>query len=90
MIRRRSLIVTTGLGVAGALAGPALAADLVAAAATPQEDQRLSGRAIGQPDAPVTVQNEPFVMALLQSQDRWAFAHGVNSTEELAKLAASE
>lgn len=31
---------------------------------------------------------EPFVSALLASQDRWAFARGVNSTEELAKLAA--
>ncbi len=31
---------------------------------------------------------EPFVTALLASQDRWAFARGVNSTEELAKFAA--
>lgn len=31
---------------------------------------------------------EPFISALLASQDRWAFARGVNSTEELAKLAA--
>ena len=31
---------------------------------------------------------EPFVTALLASQDRWAFARGVNSTEELAKIAA--
>ncbi len=31
---------------------------------------------------------EPFVTALLASQDRWAFARGVNATEELAKLAA--
>ena len=31
---------------------------------------------------------EPFISALLLSQDRWAFARGVNSTEELAKLAA--
>ena len=31
---------------------------------------------------------EPFIAALLASQDRWAFARGVNSTEELAKLAA--
>ena len=30
---------------------------------------------------------EPFVSALLSSQDRWAFARGVNSTEELAKRA---
>ena len=30
---------------------------------------------------------EPFISALLGSQDRWAFARGVNSTEELAKLA---
>ncbi len=29
---------------------------------------------------------EPFISALLGSQDRWAFARGVNSTEELAKL----
>ena len=31
---------------------------------------------------------EPFISALLASQDRWAFARGVNATEELAKLAA--
>lgn len=31
---------------------------------------------------------EPFVNALFASQDRWAFARGVNSTEELAKMAA--
>lgn len=31
---------------------------------------------------------EPFITALLASQDRWAFARGVNSTEELAKMAA--
>ena len=31
---------------------------------------------------------EPFVTTLLGSQDRWAFARGVNSVEELAKLAA--
>lgn len=31
---------------------------------------------------------EPFVSALLATQDRWAFARGVNSTEELAKMAA--
>jgi protein-disulfide isomerase len=31
---------------------------------------------------------EPFIGALLASQDRWAFARGVNSTEELAKMAA--
>ncbi len=31
---------------------------------------------------------EPFVAALLASQDRWAFARDVNSTEELAKMAA--
>ncbi len=31
---------------------------------------------------------EPFINALLASQDRWAFARGVNSTEELAKYAA--
>ncbi len=31
---------------------------------------------------------EPFVSALLASQDRWAFARGVNATEELAKMAA--
>ncbi len=30
---------------------------------------------------------EPFISALLGSQDRWAFARNVNSTEELAKLA---
>ncbi len=31
---------------------------------------------------------EPFIDALFASQDRWAFAQGVNSTEELWKLAA--
>ena len=31
---------------------------------------------------------EPFVSALFASQDRWAFARGVNSTEELWKMAA--
>ncbi len=31
---------------------------------------------------------EPFISALLASQDRWAFARGVNSTDELAKMAA--
>ena len=30
----------------------------------------------------------PFIEALLASQDRWAFARGVNSTEEIAKMAA--
>ncbi len=31
---------------------------------------------------------EPFIAALFASQDRWAFARGVNSTEELWKFAA--
>jgi protein-disulfide isomerase len=31
---------------------------------------------------------EPFVNALFSSQDRWAFARGVNSTDELWKMAA--
>ncbi len=31
---------------------------------------------------------EPFINVLLTTQDRWAFARGVNSTEELAKIAA--
>ena len=31
---------------------------------------------------------EPFITTLLLTQDRWAFARDVNSTEELAKLAA--
>ncbi len=31
---------------------------------------------------------EPFISTLLLTQDRWAFARGVNSTDELAKLAA--
>jgi len=30
---------------------------------------------------------EPFVMALLKTQDRWAFARDANTTEELAKMA---
>jgi len=31
---------------------------------------------------------EPFIMALFASQDRWAFAQGVNSTDEIWKIAA--
>lgn len=31
---------------------------------------------------------EPFINALFASQDRWAFARGVNSTDELWKMAA--
>jgi protein-disulfide isomerase len=31
---------------------------------------------------------EPFIDALFASQDRWAFAQGVNSTDELWKMAA--
>jgi len=31
---------------------------------------------------------EPFISALFASQDRWAFAQGVNSTDELWKMAA--
>lgn len=31
---------------------------------------------------------EPFVAALLASQDRWAFARGINNTEEIWKTAA--
>lgn len=31
---------------------------------------------------------EPFVSTLLGTQDRWAFARGVNSLEEIAKIAA--
>ncbi len=31
---------------------------------------------------------EPFTSALLASQDRWAFARGVNTTEEIFKIAA--
>lgn len=31
---------------------------------------------------------EPFISTLLATQDRWAFTRGVNSTEELAKIAA--
>jgi protein-disulfide isomerase len=31
---------------------------------------------------------EPFVMALFANQDRWAFARGVDSTDELWKTAA--
>ena len=31
---------------------------------------------------------EPFINALFASQDRWAFAQGVNSTDELWKMAA--
>lgn len=31
---------------------------------------------------------EPFITTLLLTQDRWAFTRGVNSTDELAKLAA--
>jgi len=31
---------------------------------------------------------EPFILALFHSQDRWAFARDVNTTDELAKMAA--
>ena len=31
---------------------------------------------------------EPFVLALLTSQDRWAFKRGINNTEEIFKMAA--
>ncbi len=31
---------------------------------------------------------EPFILALLSSQDRWAFARGINNTEEIFKMAA--
>jgi len=31
---------------------------------------------------------EPFILALLASQDRWAFARDVNNTEEIFKMAA--
>ena len=31
---------------------------------------------------------EPFITALLSTQDRWAFARNINPTEELAKMAA--
>ncbi|HEX4262191.1 MAG TPA: DsbA family protein [Acetobacteraceae bacterium] len=31
---------------------------------------------------------EPFLLAMFQTQDRWAFAQGVNSTEEIGKMAA--
>jgi protein-disulfide isomerase len=31
---------------------------------------------------------EPFVMALFQSQDRWAFNRGASPTDELWKMAA--
>jgi protein-disulfide isomerase len=31
---------------------------------------------------------EPFIEALFASQDRWAFARGINNTEEIAKMAA--
>ena len=31
---------------------------------------------------------EPFVLALLSSQDRWAFARDVNNTDEIRKMAA--
>jgi protein-disulfide isomerase len=128
---------------------PALQAAATAPAAPPAAqagDQRMTERAIGKPDAPVTViefssltcphcaafardtmpqiksqlidtgklrmvfgdfpldqvaltaamvarslppeRYEPFCAALFASQDRWAFARGVNSTDELAKMAA--
>ncbi len=31
---------------------------------------------------------EPFLIAMFRTQDRWAFAQGVNSTEEIGKMAA--
>ncbi len=33
-------------------------------------------------------QYEPFISALLGTQDKWAFARGADTTEELAKMAA--
>lgn len=33
-------------------------------------------------------QYDPFINALLANQDRWAFARGVNNTEEIWKMAA--
>ena len=123
-----------------------LAATLLPAIALAADDPRLAERAIGSPDAPVTVREyfsltcphcarfaaetlpqirkklidtgkvrwiyedfpldqvalmaamvaralpparyEPFVLALLSSQDRWAFARDVNNTDELRKMAA--
>jgi protein-disulfide isomerase len=38
------------------------------------------------PESPA--QYYPFVQALFASQDRWAFARGANTTDELWKLAA--
>ncbi len=136
-ISRRLLLLAPALALAAArLTPPAFAAD----------DPRMAERAIGKPDAPVTITEffsltcphcaafsrdvlprirkelidtgkarmvfgdfpldqlaltaamvahalppdryEPFCAALLASQNRWAFALGVNSTEELAKMAA--
>ena len=31
---------------------------------------------------------EPFLIAMFRTQDRWAFAQGVNSTDEIGKMAA--
>jgi protein-disulfide isomerase len=31
---------------------------------------------------------EPFLLAMFQTQDRWAFARGINSTDEIGKMAA--
>ena len=141
--RRTLLAIVPNLAIAPSLAVvPALALPSAARAQGPGEGER----AVGSPDAPVTVKEfysltcphcaafvretmprvkkelidtgkirlvyedfpldqvaltaamvarslpperyEPFIDALLASQDRWAFARGVNSTDELAKMAA--
>jgi protein-disulfide isomerase len=156
LISRRSLLGVGTVAVAGAIIGgrhwSGAPAFIARAAAQPApaplapDDPRMTERAIGKADAPVTVAEwfsltcphcarfsadvlpqiqtrlvdtgklrmvfndfpldvvaltaamvarslpperyEPFCAALLASQDRWAFARGVNSTEELAKMAA--
>ena len=135
---RRSLLLT--------VPALALAPALLPAAARAEDDPRLAPRAVGNADAPVTVNEyfsltcphcarfaketlpqihkdlidpgklryvyedfpldqvaltaamvaralpperyEPFVLALLASQDRWAFARGVNNTEEIYRMAS--
>ncbi len=52
----------------------------------PLDQVALSAAAVARALPPASY--EPFVSALLASQDRWAFARGVNTTEELAKIAA--
>jgi len=52
----------------------------------PLDQIALAGAAVARALPPASY--EPFITALLASQDRWAFARGVNNIEEIAKIAA--